>query len=142
MMFPSVIAPPAMYPNILRPAAALTLPQSLQSAFTTHSSFLVEDLLRISRPTSYAHRTIPSPSASPPATGATTAAADHVSISTCMSKRTASPQTSLPSSDPNFLKFGVNAILAPSRNGKSFELFVVLAALAAHLDAFLALGYL
>ncbi|XP_012671080.1 homeobox protein DBX1-B-like [Clupea harengus] len=118
MMFPSVLAPPAMYPNLLRPA--LTLPQSLHSAFTTHSSFLVEDLLRISRPASYVHRTIPSPSASPPSTGTITAAADHVSISTCMSKRTASPQTSLPCSDPNYLKFGVNAILAPStRNASS-----------------------
>ncbi|KAL2093934.1 hypothetical protein ACEWY4_011246 [Coilia grayii] len=118
MMFPSVIAPPAMYPNILRPAAALTLPQSLQSAFTTHSSFLVEDLLRISRPGSYLHRTIPSPSVSPPTTGATTTAADHVS--TCMAKMTASPQTSLPSRDPSYLKFGVNAILAPStRNASS-----------------------
>ncbi|XP_041966675.1 homeobox protein DBX1-B [Alosa sapidissima] len=119
MMFPSVLAPPAMYPNLLRPVTALTLPPSLQSAFSTHSSFLVEDLLRISRPASYMHRTIPSPSASPPATGTTTSVADHISISTCMSKRTASPQTSLPNSDPNYLKFGVNAILAPSRNASS-----------------------
>ncbi len=71
MMLPSVIAPPAMYPNFLRPSAALSLPPTLQSAFTTHSSFLVEDLLRISRPATFMHRSIQSPSVSPPATGAT-----------------------------------------------------------------------
>ncbi|KAJ7344571.1 hypothetical protein JRQ81_000521 [Phrynocephalus forsythii] len=50
MMFPSLIAPPAVYPSLLRPTPTLTLPQSLQSAFSNHSSFLVEDLIRISRP--------------------------------------------------------------------------------------------
>ncbi|KAJ8252079.1 hypothetical protein COCON_G00213910 [Conger conger] len=123
MMFPSVIAPPAMYPGFLRPSAALTLPQSLQTAFTAHSSFLVEDLLRISRPASYLHRTVPSPSVSPPTSGTTTintASADRVSTSTSLSSGTCSAQTSLSnSSDPNYLKFGVNAILAPSTRNES-----------------------
>ncbi|XP_026872980.2 homeobox protein DBX1-B isoform X1 [Electrophorus electricus] len=115
-MLPSVLAPPAMYPNLLRPPAALCLPQTLQSAFTAHSSFLVEDLLRISRPSSYIHRTAPSPTASPPATGAV-----NLNIhSSSDPKRTSSPQTSLSNNDPNYLKFGVNAILAPStRNASS-----------------------
>ncbi|XP_066558985.1 homeobox protein DBX1-B [Amia ocellicauda] len=117
MMFPSVIAPPAMYPSLLRPSATLTLPQSLQSAFTTHSSFLVEDLLRISRPVSYMHRTVPSPSVSPPSSGPTV---DHVNTSTSVPGGTCSPQTSLSTiSDPNYLKFGVNAILAPSTRNES-----------------------
>ncbi|KAJ8416217.1 hypothetical protein AAFF_G00382390 [Aldrovandia affinis] len=123
MMFPSVIAPPAMYPGFLRPSAALTLPQSLQSTFTTHSSFLVEDLLRISRPATYLHRTVPSPSVSPPTSGSTTlsaALADRVSTCTSLSSGTCSAQTSLStSSDPNYLKFGVNAILAPSTRNES-----------------------
>ncbi|XDV53094.1 hypothetical protein PO909_021681 [Leuciscus waleckii] len=94
MMLPSVIAPPAMYPNFLRPSAAL-------------SFFLVEDLLRISRPATFMHRSIPSPSASPPATGATTlnnSSAIHVAMSTSLPKRSSSPQTSI-SNDPNYLKF-------------------------------------
>ncbi|NXS74719.1 DBX1 protein, partial [Pandion haliaetus] len=53
MMFPSLIAPPAVYPSLLRPTPTLTLPQSLQSAFSSHSSFLVEDLIRISRPAAF-----------------------------------------------------------------------------------------
>ncbi|TRY75977.1 hypothetical protein DNTS_010885 [Danionella cerebrum] len=100
MMMPSVIAPPAMYPNFLRPSPGFTLPPSLQS-FTTHSSFLVEDLLRISRP-AFIQRSIPSPCASPPAA---------VHVGTCLSKKPNSPQKSS-ASDPNHLKFGVNAILA------------------------------
>ncbi|XP_016407495.1 homeobox protein DBX1-B [Sinocyclocheilus rhinocerous] len=122
MMLPSVIAPPAMYPNFLRPSAALSWSPTLQSAFTTHSSFLVEDLLRISRPATFMHRSIPSPSSSPPATGATTlnnSSAVHVAMSTSLLKRSSSPQTSI-SNDPNYLKFGVNAILASTtRNASS-----------------------
>ncbi|KAL0968575.1 hypothetical protein UPYG_G00268750 [Umbra pygmaea] len=128
MMFPSTLAPPAMYPSLCRPpapiSAPLCLPKSLHSAFAAHSSFLVEDLLRISRPVSYLHRTIPSPSVSPPASGATTLTSSHHSdqavISTSAQTRTASPHTSLYSNDANYLKFGVNAILAPStRNASS-----------------------
>ncbi|XP_067292648.1 homeobox protein DBX1-B [Pseudorasbora parva] len=121
MMLPSVIAPPAMYPNFLRPSAALSLPPNLHSAFAAHSSFLVEDLLRISRPATFMHRSIPSPSASPPATGATTlnnSSAVHVAMSTSLPKRSSSPQTSI-SNDPNYLKFGVNAILASTTRNVS-----------------------
>ncbi|XP_028647230.1 homeobox protein DBX1-A [Erpetoichthys calabaricus] len=122
MMFPSVIAPSAIYPSLLRPAPALTLPQTLHSAFTSHSSFLVEDLLRVSRPTGYLHRTVPSPNMSPPASGATTLntlSADHVSSSSA-TRVSCAQQTSLSSNnDPTYLKFGVNAILAPSRNESS-----------------------
>ncbi|KAG1938171.1 homeobox protein DBX1-B [Pimephales promelas] len=121
MMLPSVIAPPAMYPNFLRPSAALSLPPTFHSAFTAHSSFLVEDLLRISRPATFMHRSIPSPSASPPATGATTlnnSSAAHVAMSTSLPKRSSSPQTSI-SNDPNYLKFGVNAILASTTRNVS-----------------------
>ncbi|XP_016366913.1 homeobox protein DBX1-B-like [Sinocyclocheilus rhinocerous] len=121
MMLPSVSAPPSIYPNFLRPSAALTLPPTLQSAFTMHSSFLVEDLLRISRPATFMHRSIPSQSASPPATGATTLnnfSAVHVAMSTSLPKRSSSPQTSI-SNDPNYLKFGVNAILASTTRNAS-----------------------
>uniref|UniRef100_A0A663MFS5 Developing brain homeobox 1 n=1 Tax=Athene cunicularia TaxID=194338 RepID=A0A663MFS5_ATHCN len=68
MMFPSLIAPPAVYPSLLRPTPTLTLPQSLQSAFSSHSSFLVEDLIRISRPTTPP----PPPPPPPPAAFSTT----------------------------------------------------------------------
>ncbi|KAA0724508.1 Homeobox protein DBX1-B [Triplophysa tibetana] len=122
MMLPSVFAPPAMYPNFLRPSAALSLPPSLHSAFTTHSSFLVEDLLRISRPATIMHRSIPSPSASLPATGATTlnnSSEIHVARFTSLPKRPSSPQTSLTNNDPNYLKFGVNAILSSTTRNAS-----------------------
>ncbi|XP_076879073.1 homeobox protein DBX1-B [Brachyhypopomus gauderio] len=118
-MLPSIIAPPAMYPSLLRRPAALCLPQTLQSAFTAHSSFLVEDLLRISRPSSYVHRTISSPTASPPVTGATNLNTPATVHSSSVPKRTSSPQTTLSNNDPTYLKFGVNAILAPSTRNTS-----------------------
>ncbi|CAK6971525.1 homeobox protein DBX1-A [Scomber scombrus] len=105
MMIPSVLAPPAFYPGLYRPAASLPLHQTLPNIFPTHSSFLVEDLLRISRPAAFLNRTVPSVSASLPT--------DTTTMS--FSRETCSPKTSLPSSkDPTFLKFGVSAILAPS----------------------------
>ncbi|XP_051632376.1 homeobox protein DBX1 [Manacus candei] len=112
MMFPSLIAPPAVYPSLLRPTPTLTLPQSLQSAFSSHSSFLVEDLIRISRPTSYLPRTAPPSSMSPPTSAARTDSGtpELPSSTTAGSRRICSPQTS--SSDSTFLKFGVNAILS------------------------------
>ncbi|XP_010881504.2 homeobox protein DBX1-B [Esox lucius] len=120
MMFPSALAPHAMYPSLRRPPPPLSLPQSLHSAFAAHSSFLVEDLLRISRPVSYLHRTIPSPSVSPPASGATTLTSSNHADITSTQTRTGSPQTSLYiNNDPNYLKFGVNAILAPSTRNVS-----------------------
>ncbi|NXT37830.1 DBX1 protein, partial [Pelecanoides urinatrix] len=121
MMFPSLIAPPAVYPSLLRPTPTLTLPQSLQSAFSSHSSFLVEDLIRISRPTSYLPRTAPPPSMSPPAPAARTDSGtpELAGSTTAGSRRICSPQTS--SSDSTFLKFGVNAILSSAPRAASFH---------------------
>ncbi|KAM3877363.1 homeobox protein DBX1-A [Diretmus argenteus] len=118
MMIPSIIAPPAMYPGLYRPAAALPLHQTLPS-FPTHSSFLVEDLLRISRPATYMNRTVPSASISLP-TATTTLSfsgvpAERALTTTAVTRESCSPKTSVPSvKDPTFLKFGVSAILAPS----------------------------
>ncbi|XP_074523058.1 homeobox protein DBX1-A [Halichoeres trimaculatus] len=118
MMIPSVLAPPALYPGLYRPAAALPLHQSV---FPSHSSFLVEDLLRISRPAAYINRTVPSASAPqaslPTATTTVTysgAPAERVLATTAVTRESCSPKTSVPSKDPSFLKFGVSAILAPS----------------------------
>lgn len=113
-MIPSVLAPPALYPGLYRPAAALPLHQTLPSAFPTPSSFLVEDLLRISRPAAFVTRTVPSVSA--PLTSATTTVAfSGGPVDRAGAGEPTSPKTSVPSSkDPTFLKFGVSAILAPS----------------------------
>lgn len=120
MMIPSVLAPPALYPGLYRPAAALPLHQTLPSAFPTHSSFLVEDLLRISRPSAaFLNRSAPSSSASLP-TATTTVSysgvpAERTGATVAVTRESCSPKTSLPSSkDPTFLKFGMSAILAPS----------------------------
>ncbi|XP_078270990.1 homeobox protein DBX1-A [Rhinoraja longicauda] len=122
MMFPSVIAPSAMYPGLLRPTPTLTLPQSLHAAFSSHAmgaSFLVEDLLKISRPVSYLSRSL-SATLSPSASEATTTGP---SPATTEQLRTTSPITSgglcaplaPPSRQPTtqiYLKFGVHAILS------------------------------
>ncbi|XP_058485643.1 homeobox protein DBX1-A [Solea solea] len=116
MMIPSAIAPPALYPGLYRPAA-LPLHQTLPSAFQTHSSFLVEDLLRISRPTAFISRTVPSASVTLPTATATLSFSCMPAERTmaAMTRESLSPKTTLPSSkDPTFLKFGVSAILAPS----------------------------
>ena len=125
MMFPGVLAPPAGYPSLLRPTPTLTLPQSLQSAFSGHSSFLVEDLIRISRPPAYLPRgSVPTPSMSPPRPGAPAALTDTGASDLGSpgpgSRRGGSPQTAVsPASEPKFLKFGVNAILSSAtRTGK------------------------
>ncbi|KAJ8413045.1 hypothetical protein AAFF_G00106270 [Aldrovandia affinis] len=119
MMFPSVLTPPTIYPNLFRPSAALWLPQSLQSALTTNSSFLVDDLLRIRRPEIYLHRTAPSPTAFSTTSRSTPlkiTSADPVSTSTSVTGATRTPQSSSSTnSDPTYLKFGVNAILAPPK---------------------------
>ncbi|XP_015683949.1 homeobox protein DBX1 [Protobothrops mucrosquamatus] len=120
MMFPSLLAPPAVYPSLLRPTPTLTLPQTLQSAFSGPSGFLVEDLLRIGRPAAYPPRgSAPPPSLSPPAAGVgagrTEAAgsAELASVDSSGAKTSRSARPSLASSgDATFLKFGVNAILA------------------------------
>eukprot|EP00062_Callorhinchus_milii_P003808 gi/632941788/ref/XP_007886054.1/ PREDICTED: homeobox protein DBX1 [Callorhinchus milii] len=119
MMFPSVIAPSAMYPNLLRPTPTLTLPQSLQSAFSSHAmgaSFLVEDLLRISRPTSYLPRSVSaalSPSVSVSTSLPSSVTTDSVSSSASVTSRMCSPHNSGSGhSDSSYLKFGVHAILS------------------------------
>ncbi|KAM4602633.1 homeobox protein DBX1-A [Polymixia lowei] len=119
MMIPSVIAPPAIYPGLYRSAAALPLHQSLPSTFTTHSSFLVEDLLRISRPAPYMSRTVPSASVSLATTTPTMSFScmptEQGLSTTALTRETCPGKTSVPSSkDATFLKFGVSAILAPS----------------------------
>ncbi|XP_069479576.1 homeobox protein DBX1 [Ambystoma mexicanum] len=103
MMFPSLLAPPAVYPSLLRPTPTLSLPQSLRSAFSGRTSFLVEDLIRISRP---AAGYMPPPSLSPPAP-----ASPPKKSPTDFRGATSSPRAPA-KSDPTFLKFGVNAILA------------------------------
>ncbi|XP_006754063.1 PREDICTED: homeobox protein DBX1 [Myotis davidii] len=117
MMFPGLLAPPAGYPSLLRPTPTLTLPQSLQSAFSGHSSFLVEDLIRISRPPAYLPRSVPTASMSPPRQGTpanlTDTVASDLGSPSPGSRRGGSPQTAVsPASEPTFLKFGVNAILS------------------------------
>nr|XP_004050867.3 homeobox protein DBX1 [Gorilla gorilla gorilla] len=117
MMFPGLLAPPAGYPSLLRPTPTLTLPQSLQSAFSGHSSFLVEDLIRISRPPAYLPRSVPTASMSPPRQGAPTALTDtgasDLGSPGPSSRRGGSPPTAFsPASETTFLKFGVNAILS------------------------------
>ncbi|XP_051993698.1 homeobox protein DBX1-A-like [Xyrauchen texanus] len=114
MMIPSVIAPPAIHSAFMRPAASLHSP--LQSAFPVYPSFLVEDLLRVNRPTNYLNQRVHSPCASPPPS--TISILDNHRLSDRVSpsateKGACSPKTSL-SKDPNYLKFGVSAILAPS----------------------------
>ncbi|XP_037607580.1 homeobox protein DBX1-A [Sebastes umbrosus] len=117
MMIPSMLAPPAFYPGLYRPAAGLPLHHSLPSAFHTHSSFLVEDLLRISRPAAFVNRTVPSVCASMP-TATTTLSfggCAPTTTTTAVTRDSCSPKMSVSSSkDPTFLKFGVSAILAPS----------------------------
>ncbi|XP_069770727.1 homeobox protein DBX1-like [Narcine bancroftii] len=119
MMFPSVIAPSAMYPGLLRPTPTLTLPQNLQSAFSSHAvgaSFLVEDLLKISRPASYLPRSVSaalSPSASEPTTTPSPVTAEQVCTTSSVTSGICSPHTSISTSnDSSYLKFGVHAILS------------------------------
>lgn len=126
-MIPSVIAPPAMYPGLLRPTAALH--PSLQATFPSPSGFMVDDLLRLGRPAAYLSRPVPTPSSSPPISTThnmpmnhslpermiTTVARTHVSCN---------PKSSSATKDPTFLKFGMNAILAPSpKKGMSNQCF-------------------
>ncbi|XP_010788916.1 homeobox protein DBX1-A [Notothenia coriiceps] len=115
MMIPSVLAPPAFYPGLYRPA--LPLHHALPSGFSSHSSFLVEDLLRISRPTAFVNRTVPSMCASLPTATTTlsfsSAHAERALATTALTRESCSPKMSS-SKDPTFLKFGVSAILAPS----------------------------
>lgn len=113
MMIPSVIAPSAIYSAFMRPAA------SLHSPFPAHPSFLVEDLLRINRPSGYQIQDAHSPCASPP-TLTPFSIPDNSRlldrVSPCITEKhgSCSPKTPVSSKDPTYLKFGVSAILAPS----------------------------
>ncbi|CAH2325631.1 homeobox DBX1 [Pelobates cultripes] len=111
-MFPSLIAPPAVYPSLLRPTPTM----SLHSALASHSSFLVEDLIRISRPAAYLPRAVPPPSMSPPKSDSPTGMSD------CRRENTA--QNSANTNGSTYLKFGVNAIL--SSNTRTERLLVLL----------------
>ncbi|XP_048039336.1 homeobox protein DBX1-A [Megalobrama amblycephala] len=113
MMIPSVIAPSAIYSAFMRPAA------SLHSPFPAHPSFLVEDLLRINRPSGYQIQDAHSPCASPPSSTPfsipdNSRLLDRVSPSITEKHGSCSPKTPVSSKDPTYLKFGVSAILAPS----------------------------
>ncbi|XP_060033501.1 homeobox protein DBX1 [Erinaceus europaeus] len=113
MMFPGLLAPSAGYPSLLRPTPTLTLPQSLQSAFAGHSSFLVEDLIRISRPPAYRPAANLSPPRQGPPSALSDAGASDLGSPGSGGRRGGSPQTPVsPTSEPTFLKFGVNAILS------------------------------
>ncbi|XP_061564808.1 homeobox protein DBX1-A [Cololabis saira] len=114
MMIPSVLSPSALYPGLYRPSAAPPPHHSGPPAFSSHSSFLVEDLLRISRPAAFISRSgPPACSASPPSLAFS--GAQRALATAAVTRDLCSSKTSLPSSkDPTFLKFGVSAILAPS----------------------------
>ncbi|KAK5620750.1 Homeobox protein DBX1-B [Crenichthys baileyi] len=110
MMFPCSALPPPLYPGFLRPPAALSSPLSR----SLPSGFLVDDLLRLSQPVGYIHRTFSSGSPGEliqlsPGLGASPRAAGSV---TEPPNRTGSPHTGC--SDSGYLKFGVSTILAPS----------------------------
>uniref|UniRef100_UPI0037E7E9B8 homeobox protein DBX1-B-like n=1 Tax=Semicossyphus pulcher TaxID=241346 RepID=UPI0037E7E9B8 len=128
MMFPCSALPPPLCPALLRPPAALSSPLTR----SLPSGFLVEDLLRLSQPVSYIHRTIssrspgdlftlsPGPGASPRPLGPSTERSVLQSTSQPSHNSPGSPQTACP--DSGYLKFGVSAILAPStRNVQSFQ---------------------
>ncbi|RVE72145.1 hypothetical protein OJAV_G00059010 [Oryzias javanicus] len=115
MMFPCSALPPPLYPAFLRPPAALPAP--LHRALP--SGFLVEDLLRLSQPVGYIHRTFcpaslgdadsrVSSSERPQSSGQQNRSGAGSSVPSCP--------------DSGFLKFGVNAILAPcARNGEGLH---------------------
>ncbi|KAM9854106.1 homeobox protein DBX1-B-like [Aulostomus maculatus] len=121
MMFPCSALPPPLYPDLLRPPAALSSPLTR----SLPSGFRVEDLLRISQPSySYIHRTFssrnpgdilslsPGPGSSPRALGPTTERSVFQSSVQPNRSSPGSPQTACPAS--GYLKFGVSAILAPT----------------------------
>ncbi|XP_049430543.1 homeobox protein DBX1-B-like [Epinephelus fuscoguttatus] len=120
MMFPCSALPPPLYPGLLRPPAALSSPLNR----SLHSGFLVEDLLRLSQPVSFIHRTFssrspvdilpisPGPGGPPRALEAGTERSVLQSPVQLNRSSPGSPQTACP--DSGYLKFGVSAILAPS----------------------------
>ncbi|XP_030588216.1 homeobox protein DBX1-B-like [Archocentrus centrarchus] len=121
IMFPCSALPPPLYPGFLRAPAALS--SSLSRSLP--SGFLVEDLLRLSQPVGYIHRTFssrspgdilslsPGPGSSPRTAGP--------SIERSVQLSRGSPGTPNTSS-PDYLKFGVRTILAPSTQSvQSFQ---------------------
>ncbi|XP_068996108.1 homeobox protein DBX1-B [Embiotoca jacksoni] len=125
MMFPCSALPPPLYPGFLRPPAALSSPLTR----SLPSGFLVEDLLRLSQPVGYIHRTLssrspgevhplsPGPGSSPVAAGPGTG---RSLLQSSGQPSPGSPHRVCP--DTGFLKFGVSAILAPStRSVQSFQ---------------------
>ncbi|XP_053722142.1 homeobox protein DBX1-A [Synchiropus splendidus] len=110
MMIPSVIAPPAFYPGLYRPS----LP--LHHTFPAHSSFLVEDLLRISRPAAFVNRTAVSSMPTSTSSTASFSGGPVLERAPAVTRDTCSPKAA---KDPTFLKFGVSAILAPSPKSSS-----------------------
>ncbi|CAL8357886.1 unnamed protein product [Lota lota] len=122
MNFPCSALSHTLYPGLLRPPAALSLPlpRSLPS------SFLVDDLIRLSQPVTYVDRTFSSQNYAPrssrdtfslrgfgPAVSPLTT--DHRSVlqaNSVQPHRADSPHTAC--SESTYLKFGVRAILAPS----------------------------
>lgn len=124
MMFPCSALPPPLYPAFLRPPAALPAP--LNRALP--SGFLVEDLLRLSQPVGYIHRTFcPTSLGDADSFGPEPGSSSRVSGPSSERPQSSGQQnrsgagSSIPSCpDSGFLKFGVNAILAPcARNGES-----------------------
>uniref|UniRef100_A0A4W4HQ92 Homeobox domain-containing protein n=1 Tax=Electrophorus electricus TaxID=8005 RepID=A0A4W4HQ92_ELEEL len=118
MMIPSVIAPPAMYPSFMRPAASLH--PVFANDISSSSWLSCGGPAAHNRPASYLNRAVHSPSASPPTSTTPTVRAnpsvsDRVSSPVTATYGSCSPKTPLPGSkDATYLKFGVNAILAPS----------------------------
>ncbi|XP_029379528.1 homeobox protein DBX1-B-like isoform X1 [Echeneis naucrates] len=114
-MFPCSPLPPPLCPGFLPPPAALSSPLSR----SLRSGFLVEDLLRLSQPVTYIHRTFSSRGPGE----AAQLGPQPSAVQSCEPPRgreSRSPQTAFP--EPGYLKFGVNAILAPStRSVQSFQ---------------------
>uniref|UniRef100_A0A3Q0SZV7 Developing brain homeobox 1a n=1 Tax=Amphilophus citrinellus TaxID=61819 RepID=A0A3Q0SZV7_AMPCI len=120
IMFPCSALPPPLYPGFLRAPAALS--SSLSRSLP--SGFLVEDLLRLSQPVGYIHRTFssrspgdilslsPGPGSSPRTAGPSIERSGQLSRG--------SPSTPNTSS-PDYLKFGVRTILAPSTQSGNFQ---------------------
>lgn len=123
-MIPSVFAPPAMYPGLMRPTAALH--PSFQTTFPSQSGFMVDDLLRFGRPAAYLSRHVHAPSSSPSIPTTHSMSINHsllerVNTTVARTHVSCNPKSSPASKDPAFLKFGVNAILAPSpKKGECF----------------------
>uniref|UniRef100_A0A672ZHD1 Developing brain homeobox 1 n=1 Tax=Sphaeramia orbicularis TaxID=375764 RepID=A0A672ZHD1_9TELE len=121
-MFPCSALPPPLYPGLLRPPPAVSapLPRPLPSGF------LVEDLLRISQPISYLHRTLASRGpadvfSGSPGSGASSRESGPGADRDRSAAQSATPQRrSGPGgahggcAEAGGLKFGVSAILAPS----------------------------